>query len=272
MALSTICATEKGAIINRIFLCRHGETEANAKGLLQGSGINLNLNSTGKEQAKALREHVKFEKVDIIVSSKLARARETADIVAEGHPDAKRLEVEELAEISWGEWEGITSPKLPDLLNDWNMGNYSSKAPIGESPIEVERRAVPALYDCILKNRGMNILFVVHGRLLRIILSSILFRNLEHMNEFTHTNCCINVLDTVIDTDESFFGTRSLQDPHNVLRSAPVDAACRKSSTQSTDVFDERTIDTLSAVTHPENLTFVPIAIDDRRHLNGLAD
>jgi hypothetical protein len=46
------------------------------------------------------------------------------------------------------------------VLNDWNHGKYTSKAPIGESPIDVERRAVPALYDCLLHNPGKNILFV----------------------------------------------------------------------------------------------------------------
>ena len=64
---------------------------------------------------------------------------------------------------------GGSSPHLSDLLNDWNHGKYSAKAPIGESPIDVERRAVPALYDCLLKNPGKNILFVsmLHDQITR---------------------------------------------------------------------------------------------------------
>ena len=55
---------------------------------------------------------------------------------------------------------GGSSPELSNLLNDWKHGNYSSKPKNGESPLDVESRAVPALYDCLLRNTGKNILFV----------------------------------------------------------------------------------------------------------------
>lgn len=90
----------------------------------------------------------------------LQRARETAEIVSEFHKDIQLVEVDELAEISWGEWEGLQSPHLPDLLKNWESGDYTAKAPVGESPLEVEKRAVPALYDCITKYAGKRLLFV----------------------------------------------------------------------------------------------------------------
>ncbi len=101
--------------------------------------------------------------------SNLQRAKQTAQIVAKNHPNAKFIEVEDLAEISWGTWEGSSTPMLPDLLNSWEGGDYSgtlenlillAKSPLGESPIEVERRSVPALYKCILENPGKTFAFV----------------------------------------------------------------------------------------------------------------
>jgi bisphosphoglycerate-dependent phosphoglycerate mutase len=61
----------KGSVVKRIFLCRHGETEANATGMMQGSGIDLPLNDKGIAQAEALRNQLSNEKVDLLISSKL---------------------------------------------------------------------------------------------------------------------------------------------------------------------------------------------------------
>jgi broad specificity phosphatase PhoE len=65
------------AIVKRLFLCRHGETDANASGKMQGSGIDLDLNDKvsgfdkGILQGEALRDQLQGEEVDLIVCSKL---------------------------------------------------------------------------------------------------------------------------------------------------------------------------------------------------------
>lgn len=65
----------------------------------------------------------------------------------EKHLDVPLIEIEDLAEISWGAWEGKQNPGLWKLLKSWETGNYSAKAPQGESPLEVEQRAVPVVYN-----------------------------------------------------------------------------------------------------------------------------
>ena len=67
---------------SRLFLCRHGETDSNAQSLLQGSGIDAPLNDVGRAQASALARSLASIQMDLIVSSTLSRAAETADIVA----------------------------------------------------------------------------------------------------------------------------------------------------------------------------------------------
>lgn len=54
-----------------VYFCRHGETHANASRILQGSGIDMDLNGNGKLQARALQEEFKNKPLEMIVCSKL---------------------------------------------------------------------------------------------------------------------------------------------------------------------------------------------------------
>lgn len=62
----------------RLYLIRHGETDANANGILQGSGIDLSLSERGGLQAKLLGLRFKDERVDKIISSDMRRSREVS--------------------------------------------------------------------------------------------------------------------------------------------------------------------------------------------------
>ena len=64
----------------RIYVTRHGQTEWNALGKLQGRK-DIELNEVGREQAVKVRNKLKNEKIDIIISSTLKRAKETAKII-----------------------------------------------------------------------------------------------------------------------------------------------------------------------------------------------
>ncbi|TPX50772.1 hypothetical protein SeLEV6574_g00719 [Synchytrium endobioticum] len=193
-----------GATIKRIYLCRHGETAANYKRLLQGKGIDLPLNDRGTVQARSLAERLRNEKVDFIGTSHLKRAKQTAQIIHQHHPRAAWLENEDLAEISWGSWDGTDTSEIETLIQKWDRGDFEAAAPQGESPFAVEIRSVSLLYDLIYSRSENNLVFVLHGRLLRIILSSLLNRNLSKMDSFRHHNCNINILDIeILDTPSS---------------------------------------------------------------------
>src|SRR5437870_10210961 len=92
-----------------LLLVRHGETDWNRDGGWQG-GSDTRLNDLGREQARALADELDGN-IDVVYSSDLARARETADIVA-----AKlQLEVRvdpRLRERSFGSWEGLTTLEI----------------------------------------------------------------------------------------------------------------------------------------------------------------
>ena len=67
----------------KIYTVRHGQTEWNKKGLYQGK-TDVPLNEEGKKQAMLVKEKLKDKKIDLIISSPLKRAKETAEIISDG--------------------------------------------------------------------------------------------------------------------------------------------------------------------------------------------
>jgi 2,3-bisphosphoglycerate-dependent phosphoglycerate mutase len=90
-----------------LLLVRHGETDWNAEGRLQGQ-TDRPLSEFGRRQARRLAEELDGERFDAIYASDLARARETAEIVGERLGLRVVLDPE-LREKDWGTWEGLTS-------------------------------------------------------------------------------------------------------------------------------------------------------------------
>lgn len=92
----------------RIYVIRHGQTDWNLQGRIQGGGFDVPLNETGKLQAKRAAEALKGISLDAIVSSSLSRARETANIVMEETKSScQRIVDEGFNEMSFGVFEGL---------------------------------------------------------------------------------------------------------------------------------------------------------------------
>jgi broad specificity phosphatase PhoE len=93
--------------VTTLILVRHGETDWNAAGRLQGH-TDRPLSDYGRRQAQQLAAELEGERFDAIYASDLARARETAEIVAERLALPVALDPD-LREKDWGNWEGLTS-------------------------------------------------------------------------------------------------------------------------------------------------------------------
>lgn len=78
---STKSTKKKSRIKKRVYIIRHGETNWNVKGKIQGGGFDIPLNENGKLQALKAAEYLKDVPFDLIASSSLSRAKETADII-----------------------------------------------------------------------------------------------------------------------------------------------------------------------------------------------
>jgi broad specificity phosphatase PhoE len=93
--------------VTTLLLVRHGETDWNADGRLQGQ-TDRPLSDFGRRQARQLAEELDGEELEAIYSSDLARARETAEIVGERLGLSVALDPD-LREKDWGTWEGLTT-------------------------------------------------------------------------------------------------------------------------------------------------------------------
>ncbi len=184
--------------VKKIYLIRHGQTEYNRQGIVQGSGVDSSLNETGVAQAKAFFETYKSISFDKIYTSKLKRTKESvAEFIKMGIPFEA---LSGLNEISWGTNEGQKITPDEDayyhwMLNQWQNGNTSHRINGGESPEEVATRQQPAI-DIILNTpQEKNILICMHGRAMRILLCQLVHYPLKSMDMFEHANLCLYLLE-----------------------------------------------------------------------------
>ncbi|OQS05404.1 hypothetical protein THRCLA_20633 [Thraustotheca clavata] len=183
----------------RVYLCRHGETDFNVAGVLQGRGVNMNLNKNGQKQALQLARSFKDIPLDAIYSSQLNRAQETASCIQKAHPDTKTGSFTDLEEMSFGTLEGTPRSQSTAFLNDtytkWKQGILTAGFPQGECPLDVKKRGVGMLHELVAMNDDdSHIVFVCHGRFNKIILSDLLSIPLENPS-FAQANTCVNILD-----------------------------------------------------------------------------
>ncbi len=180
-----------------LFIARHGETGYNKNKLLQGRGINAPLNQTGEEQADLLSGYLSGYPVDYISGSSLRRSLQTAGYLAREmnlsvHSDP------DLDEMDFGEFEGKhfsdVEKELKDLQKRWKNGETNLRIPGGESPEDVFKRVYGKMNTILRTNGHSCMVFVLHGRLIRILLSGWLGYGLQNMNRITHQNGSVNKL------------------------------------------------------------------------------
>lgn len=159
-------------IKTRLFFVRHGETDWNKEGKLQGQS-EIPLNEFGKEQAKKAAEKLINEKIDLIISSDLTRCKETSEIIKE------KLKCElifdpRLRERHGGIYHGTTVEQRTEInsKNNINKEQYDSidfKFPEGESYEDVEKRILEALKEHKKNHKHKNIVVVTHSGPIRMI-------------------------------------------------------------------------------------------------------
>lgn len=182
----------------KIYLIRHGQTDYNLKGIVQGSGVDASLNETGRKQAAAFYQKYKDVPFKKIYTSVLKRSIETVQgFIDQGIPWEKYAG---LNEISWGSRDGkIVSQEdneyYKNMVGAWRSGNVDLRPEGGESPREVEQR-IRKVMDIIVPREEEDVILVcMHGRALRILLASMIRQDLSAMDDFMHNNLCLYILD-----------------------------------------------------------------------------
>ncbi len=203
----------------KIYLIRHGQTEYNRVGIVQGSGVDSDLNDYGRAQAQAFFETYQRIQFDKIYTSALKRSIESVQgFIGLGIPHEA---LKGLNEISWGKKEGqkITPEEdvyYHDVLNQWREGNTGLRIEGGESPEDVVKRLSVDMNYILSNSDEKTILICMHGRAIRILLCYLLERPLYEMDSFEHSNLGLYRLEY---QDEKFSLTLSNDVAHfNLLK------------------------------------------------------
>jgi len=177
----------------KIIAMRHGETDINASGLLQGQRTDAPLNEKGKEQARQAAVKLPCD-IDIIMSSPLIRATQTARIINERFEKEVMAVDNRLIERDFGEFEGLPMDDFYVDIEDSPFENFTIYAdeslskkmeidinalrrysdniptPGGETMHDVVNRVFSFLDNVIQKYSGKNILLCTHGHVIRPII------------------------------------------------------------------------------------------------------
>ncbi len=158
-----------------ILLVRHGETDWNRSGQIMGDQP-IPLNPHGAVQAHQLAACLKGCGIQTIYSSPVARAVQTAEILA-SVLGARVTLLPGLSEIGVGEWAGRFWKDLADepIKNDYYAKPREARPPGGETLAEVQDRAVAAVEEVCRNGTGGPFLFVSHADVIRSVLAHYLY-------------------------------------------------------------------------------------------------
>lgn len=162
----------------RIILVRHGESNVTVERVLGGPLSCTGLSPLGREQAEHLRDRWAAgaePKVDVLWSSTMPRARETAQILNE-HLQLDHQIEEDLEERRPGEADGIKFSEYQEQYGNYDrlQNRYEPISPGGESAAGFFLRAGKALDDVVTASLGKTAVVVCHGGVVDVIFRDLL--------------------------------------------------------------------------------------------------
>lgn len=191
--------------MTQLILVRHAEAQGNVDQIFHG-WTDSELTDKGIRQARKLAERLSKIDIDVIYSSDLKRAINTANFIA----DIKNLDVNikrDLREINAGEWEDISFDRIDE---EWPEQSYYMNnqlnllcPPNGESVLNFNNRILTEINNIILQNLNKNICVVTHGTAIRLILCYYYNRPIEEVETIIWgDNTSVSIIK--IDNDEYY--------------------------------------------------------------------
>lgn len=184
-----------------LYMIRHGETDFNKQRRIQGQS-DIPLNAYGRELARKTGKGLKDVGFDLVITSPLIRAKETAQLIA-GERDIPFIEEPRIQEIAFGEYEGLCCSKdgynIPDknFLAFFDDPIHYQIPPKGESFQQIIERTGYFLEELINKREyaEKTILISTHGCALKAILANVNHTPIaQFWGDGVHRNCAVTIL------------------------------------------------------------------------------
>ena len=181
----------------KLYLIRHGQTDWNVDGKIQGSH-DIPLNDTGKKQAQCLAKGMDKRPVEKIFSSTLERAKETALMLSARQKKDVYL-MPALVEVEFGQWEGLTwgqiQEKYPEEYARWDINPVEVAPPGGETQLQVLKRCAAAVEKILeITGRREDGAVISHGASLAYLVAYMM-RGHDDQQEIIVENASITTVD-----------------------------------------------------------------------------
>lgn len=216
-----------------VLLVRHGRTTSNAAGTLAGRLPGVHLDDVGRDQARALADHLADVPLTAAVTSPMDRCRETLDLLLANRPEVVQHVDGDLSECDYGEWSGRA---LKDLAKDpvWKVVQSHPSAasfPGGESLTHMQHRSVAAVrrWNAELGDSGVY-LIVSHGDVIKAILADALGMHLDQFQRIRVDPASLSIVEYtplrpfVDRMNDTGAGARSIRRPKRRSRRRSADA------------------------------------------------
>lgn len=180
----------------KLIVARHGQSVLNSKGknIYQGV-IDSELTEDGRKQAEMLASRLKNHKIEVIYTSPLKRAMETARIIQKTHPEADFIVEKDLMEINYGIFEGLSRDEImekhSDVWEERSRDKFNYRIPEGESFPEAEERIIRVLTR-ILKDKRDS-LVIAHGTINKLIFKNLMKKGMEDMDKIRQNNTSVSI-------------------------------------------------------------------------------
>lgn len=159
----------------KLYLIRHGQTDWNVAGKIQGS-TDIPLNEAGRMQAKCLAKGMEKRPVTKVFTSRLKRAFETGQAIGESQK-VPVVQIPGLEEVAYGKWEGLTMDEIaqqyPRELEQWYYSPVEVAPPGGETQTQVYDRCGKAI-EAIMEQAEGDVAIVSHGATVVFLLEYLL--------------------------------------------------------------------------------------------------
>ncbi len=181
----------------RFFLLRHGATQWNLERRVMGR-LAIPLSEVGERQIRGLAPHLQGLGIEAVWTSPLARARGTADLVAQALVGVPVIEEEGLTEVDYAAWEGAT---FAELLRNGALSELQDDpvgTPIpggGESLLAVRDRVYAAMARIAERSAGAPALVVSHGDPLRLVVAGCLGLDLTEFRRLRLDNGALSAIE-----------------------------------------------------------------------------